>query len=123
MISCMVPIENINLNLYKQTIKCFCIDDIMIYSTLRKIEIERILLSILKNNCGMNVIGYNKCDDEYWCKIMKNNNVLSHFKLQLIDYNFNITTIKIIPLISSKSSIKKFELALKTAILDYEFDV
>ncbi len=123
MISCMVPIENSNINLYKQPIKCFCIEDIMIYSSLKKIEIERILLSLLTNNCGMNVIGYNQYDDEYWCKIMKNNNVLSHFKIKLIDYNFNITTIKIVPLISSKQSIKKFELALKTAILDYEFDV
>jgi hypothetical protein len=118
----MMPVES-NINLYKQPIRCFQIEDITIYSSLRKVEIEKIILSLLKNNCGMNVIGYNKYDDEYWCKIMKNNNVLSHFKIQLIDYNFNITTIKIIPLISSKLSIKKFELSLKTAILDYEFDV
>ena len=38
-------------------------------------------------------------------------------------YDFNITTIKIEPLIGTKQSVKKFELALKSAIFDYEFEV
>ena len=121
MLSCMLPVED-SLALYKQPIRCFHIEDITIYSSLKKAEIERIILVLLSQKCGMNVIGYNKDTDEYWCKNVKNNTTNSYFKLILLGYDFNITTIKIEPLIATKQSIKKFELALKTAIFDYEFE-
>ncbi len=122
MLSCMMPVEA-NINLYKQPIRCFQIEDITIYSSLKKTEIERIILSLLSQNCGMNVIGYNKDTNEYWCKNVKNNTTNSYYKLILFGYDFNITTIKIEPLIGTKQRIKKFELALKSAIFDYEFEV
>jgi len=118
----MMPVEA-NKNLYNQPIKCFCIDDITIYSSLNKVEIERIILLILSQNCGMNVIGYKKETDEYWCKNIKNNTINSYFKFIIFSYDFNITTIKIQPLIGTIQSIKKFELVLQKAIIDYEFDV
>ena len=122
MLSCMIPVEY-SVALYKQPIRCFQIEDITIYSSLKKTEIERIILLLLSQKCGMNVIGYNKDTDEYWCKNVKNNTINSYYKLILYGYDFNITTIKIEPLIGTKQSVKKFELALKTAILDYEFEV
>jgi hypothetical protein len=74
-----MPVES-NINLYKQPIRCFRIEDITIYSSLKKTEIERIILSLLSQNCGMNVIGYNKDTDEYWCKNVKNANVIITYK-------------------------------------------
>ena len=75
MISCMIPIET-NLNTHKVPIKYFFIEDIEIHTSLKKSEIERILLTLLSSKCGMNVIGYNQYEDVYWCKNVRNNTVL-----------------------------------------------
>ena len=117
MISCMIPIES-NLNTHKMPIKYFFIEDIEIQTDLNKFEIERILLTLLTSNCGMNVIGYNQYEDAYWCKNIKNNSVLSFYKIKLNCYGFNENTIKIVPIISTKQGITKFESALKVALFD-----
>ena len=89
----MIPIET-NLNTHKVPIKYFFIEYIDIHTNLKKSEIERILLTLLSSKCGMNVIGYNKYDDTYWCKNVKNNSILSYYKMQ-INYNeFNKNPIK-----------------------------
>ena len=79
----MLPVED-SVSLYKQPIRCFRIEDITIYSSLKKAEIERIILLLLSQNCGMNVIGYNKDTDEYWCKNVKNNSINSYFKIKIL---------------------------------------
>jgi hypothetical protein len=117
MISCMIPIES-NLNTHKIPIKYFFIEDIEIQTDLNKFEIERILLTLLTSNCGMNVIGYNQYEDAYCCKNIKNNSVLSFYKIKLNCYGFNENTIKIVPIISTKQGITKFESALKVALFD-----
>ena len=119
MMSCMIPIET-NLNTHKVPIKYFCIEYIDIHTNLKKSEIERILLTLLSSKCGMNVIGYNKYDDTYWCKNVKNNSILSYYKMQINCYGFNKNTIKIIPVVSTKPGIIKFETALNVAIFDCE---
>jgi hypothetical protein len=119
MLSCMIPIET-NLNTHKVPIKYFFIEDIDIHTNLKKSEIERILLTLLSSKCGMNVIGYNKYDDTYWCKNVKNNSILSYYKMQINCYRLNINSIKIIPVVSTKLGIIKFKAALKVAIFDCE---
>jgi len=113
----MVPIES-NLNMYRQPIKCFFIDDIELTTNLKKEEIERMIQHILSNKCGMNVIGYNQYDNDYWCKNIKNNIVNSYFKITISGYGFDINTIKILPIISNKLGIKNFEFALKNALAE-----
>jgi len=108
--------------MYKQPVKCFFIEDIAIYSCLRKNEIERIITNLLSKKCEMNVIGYNQYDEEYWCKNVKKNSISSYYKIKIMSYG-TISTIKIMPVVAVKQTIKKFESALKTAILDYEFEV
>ena len=119
MLSCMIPIET-NLNTHKVPIKYFFIEDIDIHTNLKKSEIERILLTLLSSKCGMNVIGYNKYDDTYWCKNVKNNSILSYYKMQINCYRLNINSIKIIPVVSTKLGVTKFTSALKVAIFDCE---
>ena len=119
MLSCMIPIET-NLNTYKVPIKYFFIEDIEIHTSLKKSEIERILLTLLSSKCGMNVIGYNQYEDAYWCKNVKNNTVVSYYKIQINCYGFNLNSIKIIPIVATKLGITKFTSALKVAIFDCE---
>jgi hypothetical protein len=119
MLSCMIPIET-NLNTYKTPIKYFFIEDIEIHTSLKKSEIERILLTLLSSKCCMNVIGYNQYEDVYWCKNVKNNTVLSYYKMQINCYGFNINSIKIIPVVSTKLGVTKFTSGLKVAIFDCE---
>lgn len=121
MLSCLTPVTY-NVNMYKQPVKCFFIEDIAIFSCLRKNEIERIITNLLSKKCEMNVIGYNQYDEEYWCKNVKNNSISSYYKIKIMSYG-TISTIKIMPVVAVKQTIKKFESALKTAILDYEFEV
>jgi len=129
MLSCLTPVTY-NVNMYKQPVKCFFIEDIAIFSCLRKNEIERIITNLLSKKCEMNVIGYNQYDEEYWCKNVKNNsissyykiNISSYYKIKIMSYG-TISTIKIMPVVAVKQTIKKFESALKSAILDYEFEV
>ena len=119
MLSCMIPIET-NLNTYKTPIKYFFIEDIEIHTSLKKSEIERILLTLLSSKCSMNVIGYNQYEDVYWCKNVRNNTVISYYKMQINCYGLNINSIKIIPVVSTKLGINKFKAALKVAIFDCE---
>ena len=119
MLSCMIPIET-NLNLYKTPIKYFFIEDIEINTSLKKSEIERILLTLLSSKCCMNVIGYNQYEDVYWCKNVKNNVVISYYKIQINCYGLNLNSIKIIPVVSTKLGVTKFTSALKVAIFDCE---
>jgi len=121
MLSCLTPVTY-DANMYKQPVKCFFIEDIAIYSCLRKNEIERIITNLLSKKCEMNVIGYNQYDEEYWCKNVKKNSISSYYKIKIMSYG-TISTIKIMPVVAVKQTIKKFESALKTAILDYEFEV
>jgi len=121
MLSCLTPVTY-NVNMYKQPVKCFFIEDIAIFSCLRKNEIERIITNLLSKKCEMNVIGYNQYDEEYWCKNVKNNSISSYYKIKIMSYG-TISTIKIMPVVAVKQTIKKFESALKSAILDYEFEV
>jgi len=121
MLSCLTPVTY-NVNMYKQPVKCFFIEDIAIFSCLRKNEIERIITNLLSKKCEMNVIGYNQYDEEYWCKNVKKNSISSYYKIKIMSYG-TISTIKIMPVVAVKQTIKKFESALKTAILDYEFEV
>lgn len=120
MLSCMIPIET-NLNTYKVPIKCFFIEDINIHTSLKKSEIERILLTLLSSKCSMNVIGYNQHEDTYWCKNVKNNSVLSYYKIQINCYGLNLNSIKIIPIVSTKLGVTKFQMAIKVGIFDCEF--
>ena len=106
----MMPVED-SLALYKQPIRCFRIEDITIYSSLKKAEIERIILALLSQNCGMNVIGYNKDTDEYWCKNVKNNTTNSYFKLILFFCKFPLLFRKILPFIESKFLFLPFDIA------------
>ena len=119
MLSCMIPIET-NLNTYKTPIKYFFIEDIEIHTSLKKSEIERILLTLLSSKCGMNVIEYNQYEDAYWCKNVRNNTVISYYKMQINCYGFNLNSIKIVPVVSTKLGINKFKAALKVAIFDCE---
>lgn len=119
MLSCMIPIET-NLNSYNTPIKYFFIEDIEINTRLKKSEIERILLTLLSSKCFMNVIGYNQYEDAYWCKNVKNNIVLSYYKIQINCYGFNLNSIKIIPIVATKLGVTKFTSALKVAIFDCE---
>ena len=104
-------------------IKYFYTEEIAIYSNLKKNEIERIITIILSKFCNMNVIGYSKEFDEYYCKNVNNNKINLNLNVKLIEYNINITEIKITPIVSSKLNLKKFQEKLKNAIFDYEFDV
>jgi len=42
-----------------------------IYYNMEKTKIEQILKYILTQRCGFKVFGYNKFDDNYYCKTMK----------------------------------------------------
>ena len=119
MLSCMIPIET-NLNSYNTPIKYFFIEDIEINTRLKKSEIERILLTLLSSKCFMNVIGYNQYEDVYWCKNVRNNTVISYYKMQINCYGLNLTYIKIIPIVATKLGVTKFTSALKVAIFDCE---
>lgn len=119
MLSCVIPIET-NLNTYKIPIKYFFIEDIEIHTSLKKSEIERILLTLLSSKCGMNVIGYNQYEDIYWCKNVKNNIVISYYKIKINCYGFNPNSIKIIPIVATKLGVTKFTMALKVATFDCE---
>ena len=123
MLACMLPIESSIVNINKAPLRFFNTEEVTIYTNLNKTEIERIIVKLLFKNCEMNVIGYNQYNDEYYCKKTKNKCEIMHFKIQLYIYGFNITAIKIAPVICNKINIKKFETSLKSAIYDYEFEV
>ena len=123
MLACMLPIEPSIVNINRAPLRFFNTEELAIYTNLNKTEIERILVKLLSKKCEMNVIGYNQYNDEYYCKKTKNNCEIMHFKIQLHSYGFNISAIKVKPVICNKINIKKFETALKSAIYDYEFEV
>jgi hypothetical protein len=80
-----------------------------------KYKIYEVIDIIFKECCNLDVYGYNKLYDEYWGK--KND---TYFKLNVIKYDVNISTISIIPIFYSEKQIKNIYKQILESINIYE---
>lgn len=71
------------------------IENYLVYSNLDKNKMCYIMNSILVNYCKVDICGYNKENDEYWAKIIKNNVCNLHFNITVIDSGVNKSTLEI----------------------------
>ena len=70
----------------------------------------KILKNILTDFCDVNIIGYEKRTNKYWCKKYDNNNILFHIELELINECHNSILIKFIPITGTENLIENFVL-------------
>lgn len=84
---------------------------------ISKFELERIINQLLIDFCEMTVIGYNKNEDNYWCKKYNNNICVMFLKLLIRQLGNNYSEIIIFPI---EGDINDFVFDLHIAIKLYK---
>lgn len=70
-------------------------ENYVVYSNLDKDKMCYIMNTILVKYCKVDICGYNKENDEYWAKIIKNNVCNLHFNIKVIDAGVSKSTLEI----------------------------
>jgi|LauGreDrversion4_2_1035121.scaffolds.fasta_scaffold11422_2 hypothetical protein len=86
-----------------------------IFCQIDKYQIYEVIDIIFKECCNLDVYGYTKLYDEYWGK--KND---TYFKLNVVKYDVNISTISIIPIFYNEKQIKNIYNQILESINIYE---
>lgn len=71
-------------------------------------KLLNIIKGILSDFCNVNVFGYNKETNKYWCKIYDKKFCVLHIELEIIKKCNKTSYVKIIPLIGTDYLIKNF---------------
>jgi hypothetical protein len=76
--------------------------------SLHKSEIDKIIQHILIDLCDIDVLGYDKNDDKYWCKKYNNSACIMHLELTVLLNKYDYSDIKISTLIGENNDVSSF---------------
>jgi hypothetical protein len=83
-----------------------CIPNCLIHCCISKEKIYAIMNLLLVEYCCVNVYGYNKSNDKYWGKKIKNQICELYFEISVKNNGENNSTISIVPNIGTDKNIK-----------------
>ena len=88
---------------------------------LNSADVCDIMNIILSKHCKLNVIGYNKSEDEYWGKQIKQNYCDLYFKLSVKNTGENNCSVIIIPTVGTEKKINELCKSITDVIRVCEF--
>jgi len=105
-------------NISKEKFRYIDVKLITFYINIDKLL--NIIKGILSDFCNVNVIGYNKETNKYWCKTYDNKYCVLHVELEIFQKCNSTSYVKFIPLVGTDCLIKKFVSNFAEAIQLYK---
>ena len=96
------------------------ISPVVLHYSIDTVRLLEILQSVLKKNCGFNVIGFNKSANEFCGKKLKKSVNKLQVTLSIISNNYSGTFIKITPEVGEDVEINNFISKIKNVLQIYE---
>jgi hypothetical protein len=82
---------------------------------IQKEVMNRIIINILSDFCSASVIGYNRNDNRFWCKMYNKNICVLHIEIEIIE-KLDKSDIKILPIIGTNILVENFVSNLRESI-------
>ncbi len=120
MFACYYPVKIKELPHVKSFDKFRFVNIVNLSYCVDKFKMNDIIKSILIDFCKVSVIGYDNSKEKYWCKKFTDSTCELHLELEIYGKGFNISEIKIIPLIGNDNNIEKFIKTLNESIKNYQ---
>jgi len=105
---------NRDINFTPRSLERISKKDILI--KINKIDVDAIIQNILSDFCNVNVIGYEKSTNRYWCKMYEDKFCQLHIEIEIINKGFEQSQVKISPLYGTSKSIEEFVSNFKESI-------
>lgn len=105
---------NRDINFTPRSLERISKKDILI--KIYKIDVDAIIKNILSDFCNVNVIGYEKSTNRYWCKMYEDKFCQLHIEIEIINKGFEQSQVKISPLYGTSKSIENFVSNFKESI-------
>lgn len=113
--------NNIGKLLNKQKLqKCRFMHTINLKYREDKDTIDSILKYILANFCQLSVLGFDKSTGKHWCKKFKKITCEMYLEIEVIDLGYDLTEVRIVPIITDIQNVKKFVYDLNEGINLYK---
>ena len=87
---------------------------------LSKLDFDSIIQRILIDFCNINVLGYDKGEDKYWCKKYNNSSCILQLEIKVISKGCDYSNIKIMPLIGEEDVINLFVMDFNESVQIYK---
>ena len=96
------------------------VNEIILNYSLSKTILDRIIKKILIEFCDTPFIGYDNCQDKFWCKRYSNTICSLHIDISIVFKSSHCSEIKIQPLIGTNQDINIFVYELNDTIKMYK---
>lgn len=117
---CFYPIKITDINSSKKNNKFrFISHTILLYYINTEALIE-ILRYILTGYCDVSILGYEKKYQKYWFKKYTKTDCELHIEIEIVYKDYNLSQIKIAPLIGDSININSFILHLNSILHAYQ---
>lgn len=106
---CFYKIINGKKHIFRKKMVNFqIVENTTIVYYLNKLKIDEIMQQILIDYCNATVLGYDKSEDKYWCKICNKSVCELYVKIKVTNTGNNLSEVEIIPLVGTNITIKNF---------------
>lgn len=116
---CFLPINSEKLVTDRKKLLYRYIKPIKITCNIKKDMLYELIYDFLKEICEINIFGFNKSTNEYWCKNVKKS-VTLHFTITIIKCDNSSSCITITPILGRDNEIKKILLKIVNLLNLYD---
>jgi hypothetical protein len=102
--------------------KIIIVDSTLVNCNIDKNKLNTIMVSILSKYCNIKIYGYNKTNEQYWCKNVKEKTCSLFMNIEIYSYNYNKTIVILTPITGESNEIISFIEKFKEGIQLYQGD-
>jgi len=84
------------------------VDSTLVNCNIDKNKLKTIMVSILSKYCNIKIYGYNKTNEQYWCKNVKEKICSLFMNIEIYSYNYNKTIVILTPITGESNEINLF---------------